>query len=495
MKKIGFSLTEIMVFLLASAIVVGITAPAFTKRKVAPKLNIPHGTFSCVRKEDKLIQTLTQNGSTVVTENLTKCTFMPPAKARFFVITLVGAGSGGQSAKVERVEDPSSAVNYSFSCGTNFTNPFSIMNGLAGCTGGTCSDDTFANFVGNLNYKVYGGGGGNTRGIDHGEGCQSPQGLGASGGGCSLNLKLKVGQTIECASGSAGAIGDRYADNGTPGGDGYLRFNGTNLTAGGGGGGYWVTRSESEKRWVGDGGKSCYTTLQQIARTNTTAGTCSNASISIVGPASQRYISPSTPPSGQSRIQEWKRIVYSPGAGGNQGEVALWETSQLNSANTLEIPLANIGRGGTSNTEGGRTQITGYSVSGGAKPTDNNEKTETLTVYSTSPEVYGTLIKSGEDGDPSRYDVVNLGGRGKAGTCGEVSRTSRAKDSTCNGLDGTNIGSGGGGGGLVYYHRNAFRMGTWNGSLYGKNGNDTSKDVAVSGKGGRGGDGAVFIAW
>lgn len=495
MKKTGFSLTEIMVFLLASSIVIGITAPAFTKRKVAPKLNIPHGTFSCVRTDNKLTQTLTQNGATVVSENLSKCTFMPPAKARFFVITLVGAGSGGKSAQVKRDTEISDTQYYNFACGTQFTNPFSIMNNLAGCSGGTCSDSTFASFVGNLNYKIYGGGGGNTRGIDHGEGCQSEGRNGAAGGGCSVNLQLKVGQTIECASGNAGILGDKYAEDGTQGGSGYLRFNGANYTATGGKGSYWVTRSESEKRWIGTGGKSCYTDLQKIARTSTDAGSCSNVNNRITGPGSASETSPSTPSSKSWKIQEWKQITYSPGAGGNQGDVALWETSQLNSANTLVINLNDIGRGGESDKAGGETTVAAYRVAGGAIPTNTGDSIEPLNVYSSSPEIYGSIIKSGKDGDPSRYDVVNLGGRGKAGTCGEVSRTNRAKDYTCNGLNGTNIGSGGGGGGLVYYHRNAYRVGTWNNAQYGKNGNDTSKDVAVKGKGGRGGDGAVFIAW
>lgn len=236
MKKRGFSLSEILIFLVTISIIVGISAPIFTKRKVQEKLDIPHGSYSCVHDGTSFVSSLSQGGATSITRSTAGCTFIPPVRARFFVITLVGAGGGGLTPSAERVAETKNGtlpVNCSSSRVT-ITNPFidAFDDGNNGGKNAFMNDLLKQN---TLTYNIYGGAGGWTRnygrrgfwcgaygtsGQDDGR-CAKKGVLakdtqwterkqpGDGGGQCTVtfntNLPLKVGDAFECVSGKNGA--------------------------------------------------------------------------------------------------------------------------------------------------------------------------------------------------------------------------------------------------------------------------------------------------
>lgn len=229
MKKNGFSLSEILIFLLAMSVIVGITAPMFTKRKVQEKLDIPHGSFSCTYDGKSFVTSLTQGGVTSVVKNTTGCKFVPPVRARFFVITLVGAGAGGSTPIAERVEEKAKGSS-SLNCSSG---ELTIANPLM-----SAFDDNKNDFMNSLlsgntyAYTMYGGAGGWTRnylraaqwcgpyGVKSEGKCNEggkPQGMewlergqpGDGGGLCKVTFNssrpLKVGDRFSCVSGKNGA--------------------------------------------------------------------------------------------------------------------------------------------------------------------------------------------------------------------------------------------------------------------------------------------------
>lgn len=94
-KKSGFTLMELMVFLLFLSIVFAAATPIITKRIKLPQ-KVYHGRYICYRDSDGVLREARFNSTRMLpSEPVTECSFTPPKNASMFKIELVGAGAGG----------------------------------------------------------------------------------------------------------------------------------------------------------------------------------------------------------------------------------------------------------------------------------------------------------------------------------------------------------------------------------------------------------------
>src|SRR5574344_1145606 len=94
MKK-AFSLIEVSIFLIITALMLAALAPLISKRYKLMKSMATHGVYTCFYNGSQLVQQTYKDGKLKKSENVSSCTFKPPKKALYFVVDIIGAGGAG----------------------------------------------------------------------------------------------------------------------------------------------------------------------------------------------------------------------------------------------------------------------------------------------------------------------------------------------------------------------------------------------------------------
>jgi len=101
MKKQGFSLVELMIFMLFITLIIAASAPMISRRFSEVPSRAVHGIYMCYRNEDNVLYQARYNSTRKVYDNPVDenagevCSFEPPKKAAFFKVQVIGGGSGG----------------------------------------------------------------------------------------------------------------------------------------------------------------------------------------------------------------------------------------------------------------------------------------------------------------------------------------------------------------------------------------------------------------
>lgn len=204
----GFSLAEALMTLLIISIITIASIPVITKKKRNYD-DTPHGEWTCEYNEQGMHSSWSQDSPTPVV-NSSYCEFVPPAKAKSFIVKAVGGGGGGGAG-------------------------FSELRLDAMYPGETKTID----FLANNKYDIVmvGGGGGGGGGNDERGGTRGYGGGSGAAVSFTFTPSYDISYTIKVGEGGSGGNGDNgkhSAGSGTAGGD--TTFGGIVIAGGGTGG-------------------------------------------------------------------------------------------------------------------------------------------------------------------------------------------------------------------------------------------------------------------
>ena len=155
--KSGFSLVEVMMFLLIASLIAAASVPIVTKKHFKLPQVVGHGAYLCSYNDDGV--TLHETRWTgkyvlkkVLDRDVDECKFVVPDKAPYFQISAIGGGGGGGDAGYTNVE-PTSGVSAEQKLGPfNLTEDYLNQHGI--------SKSEFESYAGRLYGYARGGGSG-----------------------------------------------------------------------------------------------------------------------------------------------------------------------------------------------------------------------------------------------------------------------------------------------------------------------------------------------